>query len=136
MSTRSWLGMSWWNAALALAVLAGAVTMAALGQWPVAAVLVAVLVFVVASAVYARSGRASDLTRLNALEYADERDRTAATRGFAVAGAVGLVLALVAFVLGVVLLEPGHPMFWVVWAQVIVLTVVWGVANVVALRRS
>lgn len=136
MSTRSWLGMSWWNAALTLVVLAAAVTMAVLGQWSVAAVLAAVLVFVVVSAVYARSGRASDLARLNALEYADERDRTAATRGFAVVGAVGLVLALLAFVLGVLLLDPGHPMFWVLWVQVIALTLVWGVANVVALRRS
>ena len=59
MSTRRWLRMSWWNAVLALVVLAGAVAMAVLGRWLVAAIFLAVVVLVVASAVYARSGRAS-----------------------------------------------------------------------------
>ena len=136
MSTRRWLRMSWWNAVLALATLVGAVTMAALGRWGVAAIFLAVVVVVAGSAIYARSGRASDLTRLNAIEYADERDRAAGTHAFAIVGVVALVLSMAVFFVGTLLLEPDSPMFWVLWAQIILLTIAWGVANIVALRRS
>ena len=136
MSTRRWLRMSWWNAVLALVVLAGAVAMAVLGRWLVAAIFLAVVVLVVASAVYARSGRASDLTRLNAVEYLDERDRAVGTQAFAIVGVLALVLSMLVFILGTVLLEPDSPMFFVLWGQIIVLTIGWAVANLVALRRS
>lgn len=136
MSTHRWLRMSWWNGVLALAALGAAAGMAVLGRWAVAAIFVLVAVVVAASAIYARSGRASDLTRLNAAEYVDERDRAVGTHALAIVGVVALVLAMVVFVVGVVLLEPGNPMFWVLWGQVIALTIAWAVANLFALRRS
>ena len=136
MSTRRWLRMSWWTAVLALVVLAGAVAMAVLGRWLVAAIFLAVVVLVVASAVYARSGRASDLTRLNAVEYLDERDRAVGTQAFAIVGVLALVLSMLVFILGTALLEPDSPLFFVLWGQIIVLTIGWAVANLVALRRS
>ncbi|SDR83673.1 hypothetical protein [Agrococcus carbonis] len=136
MSTRRWLRMSWWNALLVVAVLCGGVTLALLDRWGSAGILLLVALFTGASAVYARSGRASDVTRLNAAEYADERDRAAATRGFAAVGVVALLLSLAVLVTGQVLLEPGSAMRVVLWLQFIGLVVAWGVANVVALRRS
>lgn len=135
MSTRKWLRMSWWNAVLTFAVLVVAATMAAQGRWGATALLVIVAIVVGASAAYARSGRASDLTRLNAIEYADERDRFAATHALAIVGVVALVLAFAMLIVGAVLLEPGSPMSWIPVAQVVVLAVAWALANVVALRR-
>ena len=73
MSTRRWLRMSWWNAVLALVVLAGAVAMAVLGRWLVAAIFLAVVVLVVASAVYARSGRARGIPRGSTCRSASKR---------------------------------------------------------------
>lgn len=136
MSTRKRFGMSWWNAALALVAIIAAVIMAVLGRWGVAAVFLAAGLVVAGSAIYARSGRASDLTRLNAAEYVDERDRAVGTQAFAIVGVVALVLTIVVFVIGTALLEPGSPMFFVLWAQMIALLIAWGVANVIALRRS
>lgn len=136
MSTRKWLRMSWWNVVLLVGVLAAAVVMAVLGRWVEAVVFAVVVLFLGASAVYARSGRSGDLTRLNAAEYLDERDRAAATQGFAAVGVTALLLGFALLVLATVLLEPGEPMFLVLIGNLLVLAVVWGVANWVALRRS
>jgi uncharacterized membrane protein len=136
MSTRRWLRMSWWNALLVVVVLGGAVALALLDRWGAAGILLLVALLTGVSAVYARSGRASDVMRLNAAEYADERDRVAATRAFAAVGVVALMLSIAVFVAGQVLLEPGSGMRLVLWVQFIGLVVAWGVANVVALRRS
>ncbi|GEK80698.1 hypothetical protein [Agrococcus baldri] len=136
MSTRKWLRMSWWNAVMVVVVLIAAVIMAVLDRWGVAGIFVIVGVGLAASAIYARSGRASDLTRLNATEYIDERDRTVGTHALAIVGVVALVLTMVVFVVGTVLLDPGSPMFFVLWAQVILLVIAWMIANFVALRRS
>lgn len=136
MSTRKWLRMSWWNAVMVVVVLIAAVVMAVLERWGVAGIFVIVALGLAASAIYARSGSASDFTRLNAAEYADERDRTVGTQAFAIVGVVALVLTMVVFVVGTALLDPGSPMFFVLWAQVIALTIAWMIANFVALRRS
>lgn len=136
MSTRKWLRMSWWNVVLLVGVLAAAVVMAVLGRWVEAVVFAVVVLFLGASAVYARSGRSGDLTRLNAAEYLDERDRAAATQGFAAVGVTALLLGFALLVLATVLLEPGEPMFLVLIGNLLVLAIVWGVANWVALRRS
>lgn len=136
MSTRKWLRMSWWNVVLLVGVLAAAAVMAVLGRWVEAVVFAVVVLFLGASAVYARSGRSGDLTRLNAAEYLDERDRAAATQGFAAVGVTALLLGFALLVLATVLLEPGEPMFLVLIGNLLVLAVAWGVANWVALRRS
>lgn len=136
MSTRKWLRMSWWNVVLLVGALAAAVVMAVLGRWVEAVVFAVVVLFLGASAVYARSGRSGDLTRLNAAEYLDERDRAAATQGFAAVGVTALLLGFALLVLATVLLEPGEPMFLVLIGNLLVLAVAWGVANWVALRRS
>lgn len=136
MSTRERFGMSWWNAVLVGVVLLAAVIMAVLGRWGVAGIFAVVAVVLAGSAIYARSGKASDLTRLNATEYLDERDRATGTQAFAIVGVVALVMTMIVFVIGIALLEPGSPMFYVLWAQIIVMTFAWMIANVVALRRS
>ena len=51
-------------------------------------------------------------------------------------GVLALVLSMLVFILGTALLEPDSPMFFVLWGQIIVLTIGWAVANLVALRRS
>ncbi|WP_193597709.1 hypothetical protein [Microbacterium sp. YJN-G] len=46
-------------------------------------------------AILARRSGSGDLERVNALEYADERDRAAAAKGLAVVGVLALVLSAV-----------------------------------------
>lgn len=136
MSTRKRFGMSWWNVVMVAVALIAAVIMAVLGRWGVAGIFVIVGLGLAGSAIYARSGSASDLTRLNAAEYVDERDRAVGTQAFAIVGVVALVLTMVVFVIGMALLEPGSPMFLVLAGQMIALTIAWAIANLVALRRS
>jgi hypothetical protein len=127
--------MSWWNAVLTAVALAAAVLFAVLAQWGVAIIFLAAAVVIAASAIYARSGRASDIHRLNAIEYVDERDRAIGAQAFAILGVCAMVIAIGVFI-AAMLLTPSGPMFWVAWAQIILLTIAWAVANVVAVRRS
>ncbi|UNK70560.1 hypothetical protein [Microbacterium sp. H1-D42] len=55
-----------------------------------------------AGAIFARRSRSGDLERVNALEYADERDRVAATKGLAAVGVLALVLSAVQLVVHVI----------------------------------
>lgn len=135
MWTRKWLRMSWWNALTTLALLVAAVVLAVVGRWIPALITVILGVVIAASAIYARSGRASDITRLNALETVDERDRAMTGFALAVVGVAGLVLAMAVFIAALALLEPGHPMFWVAWGQLLAITGVWMVTNLLAVRR-
>lgn len=48
-----------------------------------------------AGAAFARRRNAGDLERVNALEYADERERAVGTKGLAAVGVVALILAAV-----------------------------------------
>lgn len=136
MWTRRWLRMSWWNAVLTAATLLTAVLFAVRSQWLVAIVFAVIAIAGAASAIYARSGRASDYTRLNAAEYLDERDRTIGVHALAIVGVCALLIALGAFVAAMLLLEPDDPMFLVAWAQALLLAIAWAIANVVAVRRS
>lgn len=136
MSKRKRVWISWWNLALAAATLGGGVVTAVAGNWVAAAIFAIASLAIVAGAVYARSGRASDLARLSAAEYVDERDRAVGIQALAIVGVAGLLLSVLVFLLGMLLLEPGSPMFVVLWAQLILLTIAWAVANWVALRRS
>jgi hypothetical protein len=120
------------NAVLVSSFLLGAVTTAALRNWPAATVLGVLGLFGLGAALYARRDKARDITRVNAIEYRDERDRTVARNGFAVVGAVALVLSVVQVVVSTGLTE--H--FWFSYAQLLVLSVTWGIANSLAVRRG
>lgn len=88
------------------------------------------LIFV--SALYARSQNSSDILRLNAIEYRDERDRLLAKSGFAVVGVAALILSIAEFVLAAVFQQ----LLALASAQVLVLSAVWGIANSLAVKRG
>ena len=124
------------NFGLVSAFLLGALIAGALGSWTGAAYLGALGLSGLAGALYARRSGARDVTRLNALEWRDERDRTLAKLGFAVVGAVALLMVLAQFV--VVVTDAGHdsPFMWVTLSQMLILYIDWGIANSVAVRRG
>jgi hypothetical protein len=102
------------------------------GLWVQAAILGAGLLAVGVGVRRARRADTGPLTRVNALEYRDTRDRVIARDGFAVVGIVALVLSVTAVLLTAVLL-PG----WVLVpaGQTLVLFSVWLLANGLAARR-
>ena len=89
--------MSRTNTVLVAVLAVGALVCFVLGQPIAAATLLMGAVGGALGAIFARRGTSGDLERVNALEYADERDRTAATKGLAAVGVVALVLCTVAF---------------------------------------
>jgi hypothetical protein len=126
------------NAVIVGLFLAGALVTALAGRWGACAVLVAMGAGGFATALYARRPGARDITRVNAIEYRDERDRRIAQAGFSAVGAFALALSLVEFVAVVTVggSQGWHLAQLVTAAQVCLLAVVWGVANSVAVRRS
>ena len=125
------------NLVLVSAFLLGALIAGALGSRTGAAYLGALGLAGLAGALYARRSGSRDVTRLNALEWRDERDRTLARSGFAVVGSVALVMVL-AQVIVVVITDagPDSPFMWVTLSQVFILYITWGIANSVAVRRG
>ncbi|REJ08522.1 hypothetical protein DY023_00700 [Microbacterium bovistercoris] len=87
--------MSRVNTALVALCLIGAVLGFVLGEPVVGTSLLVGGLIGGGGAIAARRGTSGDLERLNALEWADERDRTAGVKGLAVVGAVALVLGIV-----------------------------------------
>ncbi|MCA1307007.1 hypothetical protein LC082_08850 [Microbacterium esteraromaticum] len=83
------------NIILVAGCLIAAVVCFILGQTYIGVVVTLAAIVAGIGAVFARRGRAGDLERINALEYADERDRAAATKALAAVGVLALVLALV-----------------------------------------
>jgi hypothetical protein len=127
------------NALLISVFLLGAAVAAVAGSWPEAVVLAFAGVFGLGYARYARRPTSRDLTRLNAIEYRDERDERLAHAGFAVVGAFALALAVAEFVLVSILADDhaaGPELRLFVSAQLLALAVVWSIANWVAVRRS
>ena len=63
--------------------------------------------------------------------------RTPDIAGFAVVGAVALLMVLAQFVV-VVVTDAGHdsPFMWVTLSQMLILYIAWGIANSVAVRRG
>jgi len=125
------------NLVLLSAFLLGALIAGALGSWTGAAYLGALGLGGLACALFARRSGSRDVTRLNALEWRDERDRTLAKSGFAVVGAVALLMVLAQFIV-VVVTDAGHdsPFMWVTLSQMLILYIAWGIANSVAVRRG
>ena len=120
------------NVVLLSVLLAGAVATGLFANWFEMALLLIAAVFIFVSAVYARGQKASDVTRLNAIEYRDERDRLLAKSGFAIVGVAALILAAAEFVLAVVSQQ------WLAFAsaQLVVLCAVWGITNAVVANRG
>jgi MFS family permease len=89
-------------------------------------------VMVLIQALVAAQPGVSDSTRVNGLEYRDERDRQLAQRGFAAVGVAALLVSCGTFLVGTL---TGDVDWWTA-GQMLVLVVVWGVANRIAVRRS
>ena len=86
-------------------------------------------------AVFARRGSSGDLERVNALEYADERDRAAAVKGLAAVGVVAMVLGAGQLILHVII--RADPISR--WSSIVLflaLTVCWLVANWYYVRKG
>lgn len=124
------------NLVLVSAFLIGAVIAGALGKWPGATYLGFLGFGGLAGALYARRSGSRDVTRLNALEWRDERDRTLAKSGFAVVGAVALLMVLLQFIVAITVAAIISPFVWASIAQLTILCVVWSVANSVVVRRG
>lgn len=141
MSTRSRsrLPVSITNAVLVGVFLAGGAVTAIAGSWYEAGLLAAVGAMVLAMALYARSPNSRDITRVNAIEYRDERDQRIAQTGFAVVGVVALIGSAIEFVAVTVLVDARGwpPVVQLLPAgQLILLCVAWGLANSVAARHQ
>jgi hypothetical protein len=119
------------NTILVGVFLTGSVVLALLGNVGAALLLAYFGVMGVGVALYARRANSRDITRINAIEYRDERDKSLAAEGFAVVGAAALILLLLAFIIMVILGQFN----WYVMVILLTLLVVWGVANSVAVRR-
>ncbi len=140
MSTRrSRLPVSSVNAVLVGVLLAAAVVAAVVGRWSSALLLALAGLAALVGALHARRQASGDVTRVNAIEYRDERDRQIAREGFAVVGVVALVLSALGFV-AVTIVGEGHgaapALQLVVAGQLLVLAVVWAIANHTAARRQ
>ena len=119
------------NAVLVGAFVLGAVTAAALGLWSEAVMLAVIGVAGLVSALYARRPGARDVTRVNAIEYRDERDRRIARTGFAAVGVTALVTSMILFL---VVTAVADEYAWLPAMQLLLLALVWGIANSLAAR--
>ena len=121
------------NLVLVSAFLLGALTAGAQGSWPGA-------MFLgfggLACALYARRSGSRDVTRLNALEWRDERDRNLARWGFAVVGAAALLMLLMQFVVVLTLADADSPFVLAATVQLTILSLAWSIANSVVVRRG
>lgn len=138
-SIRNRLLFSTPNAIFIAVLVVGAVAAAIVGDWFYTVVLVAVGAGVSIAAIHARRPDSRDVARVNALEYHDERDRRIAQLGFASVGIAALILFAIEFVAVIVL---AGPLDWAPAVQMlsawhlVLLCVVWAVANSVAARRG
>ena len=81
---------------------------------------------------YARRPDSRDITRLNAIVYRDERDKSLAKEGFAAVGVAALIIVFISFL--VMMITEQFSLY--VTAVILALLMVWGVANSVAVRRG
>jgi MFS family permease len=125
-------GISRVNVLLVSVFLAGALVCAVTGNLPGAILLAAFGILGLAGALYAARPGARDVTRINGLEYRDERDGRLAQQGFAIVGVAALVISVAAFVVTTLM---GRVDVFVL-GQTMALAVVWGIANSVVVRRS
>jgi hypothetical protein len=119
------------NTVLVLTFLAASALMAVLGNVGMALLFAYLGLAGLGVALYARRPNARDITRINAIEYRDERDRSLAAEGFAAVGVAALILLLAAFIF--MLIADQFSLY--VFVILLALLVVWGVANSLAVRR-
>jgi len=125
------LPISLTNTILISAFLLVAVVMVVLGNVGTGLWVGFLAVMMIGVALYARRPDSRDITRLNAIEYRDERDKSLATEGFAAVGVAALILGM-----GVILtLTVLERLSWLVVGFYLVLLVVWAAANSRAVRR-
>jgi len=125
------------NVVLVSVFLLGALAAAAMGRWQEAITFGVGGLCGLAGALYARRSSSRDVTRLNALEWRDERDRALAKSGLAVVGAVALLMVLAQFIVIVVTDTSHHsPFMWLTLSQLLILNLAWVIANSVAVRRG
>jgi len=132
LKTTKRLPVSIVNIVLVGTLLAGAIATALMHNWFSAFILAAAGAAGLGAALYARRPDSRDITRLNAIEYRDERDRVLAKEGFAAVGAAALILSIIEVVLATVF----NQLVLLACAQVVVLCIVWGIANSIAARRG
>lgn len=133
MQTTNGSPISTTNIVVVSTLLAGAIAAALTQNWFGAILLLAGGLFGLGAALYARRPNSRDITRLNAIEYRDERDRVLAMQGFATVGAAALILSVIEVVFAIVFF---NQLVVVACAQLIALCIVWGIANSNAVKRS
>jgi accessory gene regulator protein AgrB len=119
------------NTILVLTFFAASVVLAVLGNVGMALLMAYFGVVGLAVALYARRPDSRDITRLNAIEYRDERDKSLASQGFAAVGVAALIIVFASFIVMML----AQQVDWYVLSVLLALLVVWGVANSVAVRR-
>jgi hypothetical protein len=158
-TTSSRLPLSVPNIVLIGGSFAGAIATIILQNWFGAVLLLLVGGGGLLSALLARRAGASDLLRINAIEYRDERDSRLASHGFAVVGAWALLLVTLELVAATIFVGAvglaatpdgdgtivfrleGWSLFGAAWeaiavVQLCVLSVIWGIANTRAVKRG
>ena len=133
MQTNNRSPISTTNIVLVSTLFAGAIVAVLTQNWFGAILLLALGLFGLGAAVYARRPNSRDITRINAIEYRDERDRDLAKQGFATVGAAALILSVVEVVIATIFF---YQLVGVACAQLLTLSVVWGIANSNAVKRS
>ncbi|RII91173.1 hypothetical protein [Clavibacter californiensis] len=125
-------GISRVNVLLVGVLLAGALVALIAGN-PYNAITLAVMAAILlGGALHAARPTASDVLRINGLEYRDERDGLLAQKGFAAVGVAALVMTVGTFFVTTLMGQ----VQWYVLAQMLVLAAVWAVANWLAVQRS
>ncbi|POH61164.1 hypothetical protein [Arthrobacter glacialis] len=133
MQTTKRLPISTTNIALVSTFVAGAIATALTQNWSFAVLLLTVGLCGLGAALYARRPNSRDITRLNAIEYRDERDRELAKQGFATVGAAALILTVFEVVLALVFFNALVAL--ISCAQMFALCIIWGTANSNAVKR-
>lgn len=133
MTTLALAPLTWFNKVGFVLLATGVTYLAVAGQSTAAMLWGAGLVYLVVAAYRSMHGRAGDTERVDAAQPYDERDEAAVRSGFAVVGQVAFLgqIAVVIWHMG----RPDEPGLFLEMAQVVILAVVLGVANRVALRR-
>jgi len=127
--------MSRVNTVLVAVCAVGALVCFVLGQVPAGVALLVGALVGGLGAVFARRGSSGDLERVNALEYADERDRAAAVRGLAVVGVLALLLCVVQMIVFAIAQVDPLSRFMAL-GVFLVLVVGWFFANWFFVRRG
>lgn len=111
-------------------------------SWVACAITLALAIALTLLARLARRSESSDLVRLNALEYRDERDRALARSGFSVVGAVALIITLAEWIVAAAehLANPAADwatgIYYLAWMQMLLFNFIWTRANRAATQEN